>query len=238
MKLDILVIAAHPDDAELAVGGTIIHHVSLGKTVGVVDLTRGEMGTRGTSELREQEAAKAAGILGLTTRENLGLKDMFFQNSPPDQLKVVRAIRKYQPQIVITSAITDRHPDHGRASQLVSDACFIAGLRKVNTQLEGSDQKEWRPEVVYHYIQDRYIKPDFVMDISAYWDTKMEAIKAFESQFYNPESEEPETYISSPEFLDRLKSRAIELGRSIGVQYAEGFTTERFLGVKNLFDLQ
>jgi len=206
--------------------------------VGLVDLTRGELGTRGSAEIRERESARSAEILGLAVRENIGLPDGFFQNTQTHQLKVIESIRKYQPEIIITNAYHDRHPDHGRASELVEASSFLAGLRKVETWSDGLLQEEWRPRLVLHFIQDRYIQPDFVVDVTAHWDKKIESIKAFESQFYNPEWEdEPQTYISSPEFIQVIEARAREFGKSIGVKYAEGFTSKKILGVGSLFDL-
>ncbi|GHN02820.1 bacillithiol biosynthesis deacetylase BshB1 [Cytophagales bacterium WSM2-2] len=237
MKLDILVLAAHPDDAEISCGGTIVKHISTGKKVGVVDLTRGELGTRGTPEIRDQEAAASARVLGLSVRENLGLRDGFFKNSEEGQLKVVTAIRKFQPEIVLTNAVHDRHPDHGRASDLVYEATFLAGLVKVQTQSEGKSQVAWRPKAVYHFIQSQYIEPDFVVDVSDFWDKKIESLRAYKSQFYDPNSNEPETFISNPGFMKLIEARGHELGYAIGAKYGEGFTLRRYLGVKNLFDL-
>lgn len=233
-KLDVLVIAAHPDDAELGCGGTLAKHVSLGRRVGVVDLTRGELGTRGTPEIRDAEAAAAAGILGLFVRENLNLPDGFFQNSREYQLPIVAAVRRHQPTIVITNAPSDRHPDHGRAAQLVFDACFLAGLEKV--VVPGNNARAWRPKAIYHFIQSNYLQPDFVVDISGFWDIKMAAIKAFKTQFYDPQSAEPTTFISTPAFLKLLESRAIEFGHSIGAAHGEGFIKHQQLGVQSLFD--
>lgn len=238
MKLDILAFAAHPDDVELGCSGTLIAHIAAGKKVGIVDLTRGELGTRGTAELRVKEAEEASRIMGLAVRENLEFADGFFQNDKIHQLKVVEKIRQYQPEIVLMNAVHDRHPDHGRGSQLVSESCFLAGLRMVETKgPQGEPQTAWRPKVVYHFIQDRYIKPDLVVDVTPFWDKKMETIRAFKSQFYNPDDSSPNTYISSPEFLGFIESRAKEYGHAIGVTYGEGFTVERLVGVKNLFDL-
>lgn len=237
MKLDILVLAAHPDDAEISCGGTIAKHIASGKKVGVVDLTRGELGTRGTAEIRDQEAAASSKVLGLSIRENLGLRDGFFQNSEEDQLKVVAAIRKYQPEIVLTNAIHDRHPDHGRASELVYQSTFLSGLIKVETKLDGKVQSPWRPKAVYHFIQSLYIQPDFVVDVSEFWEKKIEALRAFKSQFYDPNSNEPETFISNPGFMKLIDSRGQELGYTIGAKYGEGFTVRRHVGVKDLFDL-
>jgi bacillithiol biosynthesis deacetylase BshB1 len=237
MKLDILVLAAHPDDAEISCGGTIAKHIALGKKVGVVDLTRGELGTRGSAEIRDQEAAVSSKVLGLSARENLGLRDGFFQNSEEDQLKVVRAIRKYQPEIVLTNAVHDRHPDHGRAAELVYQSTFLSGLTKVETRLDGKTQSAWRAKALYHFIQSLYIEPDFVVDVSEFWDKKIEALRAFKSQFYDPNSNEPETFISNPGFMKLIDSRGQELGYNIGAKYGEGFTVKRHVGVNNLFDL-
>jgi len=237
MKLDILVMAAHPDDAELGAGGIILAHVAMGKKVGVVDFTEGELGTRGTAETRKIEAENASKILMLSARENLKLADGFFKNDKESQLKLIAVIRKYQPEIVIANAVTDRHIDHGKGSDLASDACFLSGLRKIETYLDGEKQEIWRPKVVYHYIQDRYITPDFIFDITPYWDKKMEAIKAFNTQFHNPNLNEPQTTLSSPDFIHFLEGRARDLGRTIGTIFGEGFSIERQIGIKNLFDL-
>jgi bacillithiol biosynthesis deacetylase BshB1 len=237
MKLDILVIAAHPDDAELGCSGTIAAQVAKGYKVGIVDLTQGELGTRGTPETRLQEASDAAKILGLSARENLGFKDIYFKDDEFHQMELIKVIRKYQPEIVLANAVTDRHPDHGKGSSLASNACFMSGLRKIETQWNGALQQAWRPKFVYHYIQNNYIQPDFIVDISAYWDVKVSSILAFKSQFYDPESKEPASFISSPEFLPFIESRARELGHRIMATYGEGFTVERCLGVSDLFDL-
>jgi len=239
MKLDILAIAAHPDDAELGCGGTIAKHTSLGYKVGIVDLTRGELGTRGTPETRQKEASDSAKILGVSVRENLGLPDGFFQNNSESQLAVIRAIRTYQPRIILANAIYDRHIDHGKGASLAYDASFLSGLVKIETvNAEGKKQAPWRPEAVYHYVQSQFITPDFVIDISAEWQTKMSAVKAFTSQFFNPDSKEPETYISKPGFLRMLEARAVEYGHAIGATHGEGFTAKRFIGVDNLFNLK
>lgn len=238
MKLDILVLSAHPDDAEISCGGTIAKHVSLGHKVGIVDLTRGELGTRGTPETRAQEAAEGARILGVEIRENLGFRDGFFQNDPEHQLLLIQAIRKFQPEIVLANAIYDRHVDHGRAATLGYDACFLAGLVKIDTaDANGLRQKPWRPRAVYHYIQSNFIEPSFIVDISDFMDVKMQAIRAFKTQFYDPQSNEPETYISNPGFLKMLEARATEFGHAIGTKFGEGFTVRRYPGVKSLFDL-
>jgi N-acetylglucosamine malate deacetylase 1 len=238
MKLDILVFAAHPDDAELGCSGTILSEISKGKKVGIVDLTRGELGTRGTPEIRKEESDAATKIMGLHARENLGFRDGFFRNDESHQLKIVEMIRKYQPEIVLANAVEDRHPDHGKGASVVLDACFISGLRMVETQNDGKIQKEWRPKFVYQYIQDRYIKPDFVVDVSDFWDLKEAAIRAFKSQFFDPNSSEPKSYISDPKFLKFIEARSREMGHSIGVKYGEGFTKTRMLGIKSLTDLQ
>jgi N-acetylglucosamine malate deacetylase 1 len=237
LKLDILAIAAHPDDVELTCAGTLLVHAALGKKTGVVDLTEGELGTRGSAEIRREEAAAAADILGLSVRENMRFADGFFQNDPAHQRALIAVIRKYRPEIVLANAIDDRHPDHGRGAKLISDACFLSGLRKVETHFNNTPQEAWRPRAVYHVIQDRFIRPDFVVDITPFWETKLAAIKAYRTQFFDPASQEPVTYISTPDFLDFLSARAQELGHSIGVKYGEGFTKDRQLGVRNLFDL-
>lgn len=239
MKLDILAITAHPDDVELCCAGTLLAQMALGKKVGIVDLTRGELGTRGTPEGRIQEAANAAAVLNIKIRDNVGLADGFFQNIESQQKAIIPYIRKYQPDIVITNAIDDRHPDHGRGAQLVADSCFYSGLRMIETfDEQGNKQEAWRPRLVFHAIQDRYIKPDFVVDITTFHEQKIEAIRAFKSQFFNSEydvnSNEPQSYISSPAFLEFIIARAEEMGHAIGVKYGEGFTTRRMLGVQDL----
>ena len=237
MKLDILAFGAHPDDVELGCSGTIAKEISLGKKVGIIDLTRGELGTRGSVEIRNLEAAKASKILGISARENLDMRDGFFVNDEEHQMKIIKMIRKYQPEIVLCNAIDDRHIDHGKGSKLVSDACFLSGLRMIETDLDGKNQETWRPKVVYHYIQWKNLEPDFVVDISNFIEVKMESILAYSSQFYNPNTNEPESPISSKNFLDSVKYRAQDLGRITGVEYAEGFTTERYLAVNSLTDL-
>jgi bacillithiol biosynthesis deacetylase BshB1 len=239
IKLDILVLPVHPDDAELGCAGTILKHIAGGKKVGIADLTRGELGTRGSAEIREQEAAESGRILGLSARENIGIADGFFENTKEDQLKVIETIRKYQPEIIITNAYHDRHPDHGRANELVEASAFLSGLRKIETYFNGELQQAWRPGLVLHFIQDNYIKPDILVDVTDYWDKKIESILAYGSQFYNPEWEdEPQTYISSPEFIQVIEARAREFGKSIQVKFAEGFTSRKILGVDSLFDLR
>jgi bacillithiol biosynthesis deacetylase BshB1 len=237
IKLDILAFGAHPDDVDLSCSGTLLKQIKLGYTAGIIDLTQGELGTRGSAELRLKEAAKAASILGVSLRENLSMADGFFQNDKEHQLQIIKKIRQYKPRVVLCNAVSDRHPDHGRASQLVSEACFYSGLRKIETFQDGKLQESWRPSAVYHYIQDRYIKPDFVIDVSPFVDTKMEAIKAFSSQFYDANSKEPESPISSKNFLDFVKSKMMAFGRDINVEYAEGFTCERTIGITDLFQL-
>lgn len=237
MKLDILVLAAHPDDAELGCGGTLAKHVALGHAVGVIDFTRGELGTRGTIDTRDKEAKDSAAILGLAVRENLNLKDGFFQNDEIHQREVIRVIRKYRPEIVLANAIYDRHPDHGKGAGLSFDACFYSGLNKISTLDAGVAQQAWRPKHLYHFIQSQFIQPDFIVDVSDFWETKMKAIRAFKTQFYDAQSQEPETYISNPAFMDLLEARGHELGHAIGTRYGEGFTVRRVAGVDNLFSL-
>jgi bacillithiol biosynthesis deacetylase BshB1 len=237
MKLDILAFGAHPDDVELGCSGTLAKEISLGKKVGIVDLTRGELGTRGSVTIRNEEARKAAELLGIVIRENLDMRDGFFVNDEKHQLEVIKMIRKYRPKIVICNAIDDRHIDHGKGSKLVSDACFLSGLRKIETTVEGKLQEPWRPKSVYHYIQWKNIEPDFVVDISAFIKAKKAAILAYSSQFYDPNSNEPETPIATKTFLESIHYRSQDLGRLVGVEYAEGFTVERYLAVNSLGDL-
>ena len=238
MKLDILAFGAHPDDVELGCAGTILKEVSLGKKVGIVDLTRGELGTRGSAEIRDQEATAAAKILGVSVRENLQMRDGFFVNDEKHQLEIIKMIRKYQPEIVLCNAIDDRHIDHAKGSKLVSDACFLSGLIKIETELEGQKQLAWRPKVVYHYLQWKNIEPDFVVDITGFNDQKIASILAYRTQFYDPESDEPESPITSKNFLESISYRSRDLGRLTGVEYAEGFTVERYLAVNSLGDLR
>lgn len=237
MKLDILVFAAHPDDAELACGGTILSQIAKGYKVGIIDLTRGELGTRGSAEIRANEAVAAAKVLKISVRENLGFADGFFVDDKEHQLEIVKKIRQYQPEIVLANAVSDRHPDHGRASKLVSNATFIAGLARVPSELYGKIQQPWRPKNIYHYIQSNHIKPDFVVDISEFFDQKMEAIRAFASQFYDPNNKDPNTFISSPEFMNFLGARSAEMGQPVGFKHGEGFTIEKIMGVKDMFHL-
>lgn len=238
MQLDILAFGAHPDDVELSCGGTLLSHIAQGKTAGIIDLTRGELGTRGSVALRHEEATEAARILGVSARDNLGFADGFFANDPQHQLAVIRSIRQYRPEVVLTNATDDRHPDHGRACQLVTDSCFLAGLSRIVTyNAQGQIQKPHRPQSIYHCIQDRLLIPDFVVDVTPFFERKMEAVLAFKSQFYNPESAEPNTYIAEPSFLERVRNRHIDFGRPVGFQYAEGFKLARYAGVKNLFHL-
>lgn len=233
MKVDILAIGAHPDDVELGCGGTLYKLIKSGKSVAIVDLTKGELGTRGTDETRKIEASEASKILGISYRENLGMKDGFFQNDEEHQLQVVKIIRKYRPEILFCNAIEDRHPDHGKGSKLVSDACFLAGLRKIETIYEDENQEIWRPKQVFHYIQWKDLAPDFVVDISQEMDKKIEACLAYKTQFYDPNSKEPITPIATKDFLESLTYRAQNLGRLSGVDFAEGFTTEKLLAFKN-----
>ncbi|RRQ48566.1 bacillithiol biosynthesis deacetylase BshB1 [Maribacter algicola] len=237
MKLDILVFGAHPDDAELGAGGTIAKEIALGKKIGIIDLTRGELGTRGSAEIRDKEAENSKNILGVAVRENLGFRDGFFVNDEKHQLEVIKMIRKYQPNIVLCNAVNDRHIDHAKGSELVSHACFLSGLVKIATKVDGKQQEKWRPKLVYHYIQWKNLTPDFAVDISQFIEKKTEAILAYSSQFHDPNSKEPETPISSKTFIESVRYRAQDLGRLIGVDYAEGFTVERMMAVDSLDSL-
>ena len=238
MKVDILAFGAHPDDVELGCGATIAKEIQGGKTVGIIDLTRGELGTRGSAEIREQEATKAAEIMGVTVRENLGFRDGFFMNDATHQLEIIKMIRKYQPEIVLCNAIDDRHIDHGKGSKLVSDACFLSGLRKIETNIKGTQQTAWRPKLVYHYIQWKNIEPDFVVDVSDFMDKKIDAVMAYSSQFYDPNSNEPVSPIATKNFTESIEYRAKDLGRLVFADYAEGFTVERYVAVNRLTDLK
>ncbi len=226
MKLDVLVFGAHPDDIEMSCGGTIAKMVKEGKKVGIVDLTRGEMGTRGTPEIRDVEGQQAALILGAVVRENLAFRDCFFTEDEAHIAEIARIIRKYQPDIVIANAIHDKHPDHGRGSKLVRNAAHMSGFMKLKTYQDGVLQERWRPKRVFFYIQDMEIKPDFIVDVTEYFDVKMESIRAHKSQFFNPDSDEPETYISTRDFWDSFEYRMRSTGHIVGVKYAEGFTSE------------
>jgi len=233
MKVEVLAIGAHPDDVELGCGGTIAKLISEGKKVAILDLTEGELGTRGTNETRAIEAKNAAEILGISARENLKMKDGFLINSEEYQLRIIKAIRTYQPEIVFCNAVDDRHPDHAKAAKLASDACFLSGLIKIETEESGKKQEKWRPKQVFHYIQWKNLEPDFVIDISGFLDKKIESCLAYKTQFYDPTSTEPTTPISSKSFLDSITYRAQDLGRLADVEHAEGFTTEKTLALKN-----
>jgi len=237
MKLDILALGVHPDDIELSCGGTLLHHVDLGHKVGLLDLTAGELGTRGTAEIRLQEAAKASELIGATLRANLHFEDGFFEYNQENLLEIIKILRLVKPDIILANAIEDRHPDHGRAAKLTADACFYAGLRRIETEWDGEAQEAWRPKVVYHYIQDYNLKADFVMDISTYMERKLEVVMAYKSQFFDPNSREPETPISSKDFMDFLEAKARAYGRAAGFRYGEGFTVNRTIGTRNLFHL-
>jgi N-acetylglucosamine malate deacetylase 1 len=237
-KVDILVFAAHPDDAELACSGIILNQIAQGNMVAIVDLTQGEMGTRGTVEDRFREAQDSSAILGVSYRENLGIEDVYFQINSENRIKVVEKIRKYQPKIVLANAVEDRHPDHGKAALLVKEAIFWSGLTKLVTKDDnGNPQTPHRPDRLYHYIQSNYIEPDVLVDVSEHWDKKIASIRAFKTQFFDPNSNEPETFISSPEFLEFIQARARVFGQRIGVKYAEGLTVDKTIGVKNLMDI-
>lgn len=237
MKLDILAFAAHPDDVELAASGTLMAHIALGKKVGIIDLTRGELGTRGSADLRDKEAELSSKILGIHVRENLRLRDGFFVKDEPTLLRVIEMIRKYKPEIVLANSEFDRHIDHGRGADLVHDACFLSGLIKVETRNNGQIQEAWRPKAVYHYIQDYYTKPDVIFDITPFWELKKDSIKAFSSQFFDPNSTEPQTPISSEDFWHFLDARARQFGRLINTTFAEGFTVKRPIGSNDLTSL-
>ena len=237
MKLDILAFGAHPDDVELGCAGTLAKEISLGKSVGIIDLTQGELGTRGSSAIRHKEATKAKELLGITIRENLKMRDGFFVNDEAHQIQVIQMIRKYKPEIVLCNAVDDRHIDHAKGAKLVSDACFLSGLRKIETSLDGQNQEAWRPKVVYHYIQWKNSTPDFVVDITGFMDVKMKAILAYDSQFYNPDAKEAATPIATKNFLESIQYRSQDLGRLIGTDFAEGFTVERYVAVSSLGSL-
>jgi N-acetylglucosamine malate deacetylase 1 len=238
MKLDILAIGVHPDDVELSCSGTLLRHIKQGKTVGLLDLTKGELGTRGSAQLRTEEAMNAAALMGAKVREQLDLADGFFTQNEADLRKIIAVIRRYQPEIVLCNSVEDRHPDHGRAAKMTSDACFLSGLRRVETfENDGSLQAPWRPKTVYHYIQDRALKPDFVVDISEFVEPKFELIMAYKSQFFDPNNTEPATPISGQGFLDSIRGKDAVYGRYVGVAYAEGFIAGRTVGVQDLFDL-
>lgn len=232
-KLDILAFGVHPDDIELGCSGTILVCVAEGKKVGIIDLTKGELGTRGSAEIRKEEASNAAKVLKVTVRENLEMADGFFQNDESHQRKVIEVIRKYRPEIILCNSIEDRHPDHGRSAELVEDAAFLSGLRKIETFIQVEKQQEWRPKYVFHYIQDRFLQPGFVFDISNFMDEKLKAVMCYKTQFFNPHLNEPETYISSPEFFETVKARAMMLGKRIGVKYAEGYITRKMVGINS-----
>ncbi len=236
-NIDILAFAAHPDDVELSASGTLLKHISMGMKVGIVDLTRGELGTRGDETTRKNEAKNASDILGIHVRENLGMEDGFFEMNSENKLKIIEVIRKYKPRIVLANAIDDRHPDHGRAAKLVAEAAFLSGLPKIVTTSNEVKQEPYRPKAIYHYIQDYYLKPDFVIDVTPFVEKKIESIKAYKTQFFDPESSEPDTPISGEDFFDFIKGRMMQFGRPSGFQFAEGFTTSRTIGVKNLMDL-
>lgn len=238
MKIDILAIGAHPDDIEISCCGTLLHHIALGHKVGILDLTAGELGTRGDGETRLKEAAVASSLLGATLRGNLRLPDAFFEHSKENMLEIIKIIRLFKPEIVLANALSDRHPDHARSAKLTADACYYSGLAKIESEWEEKTQEAWRPKVVYHYIQDYNLVPDFVFDISTFMDKKLEILMAYKSQFYNPNSQEPATPISSKEFMEFIKSKNCTYGRAAGFHYAEAYNVTRYIGVNNLFDLK
>lgn len=233
MKIDVLAFGVHPDDVELSCSGVLMVEKNNGKKTGIIDLTLGELGTRGSAAIRKQEALDAAKILGVDIRENLELADGFFKNDEPSQRRVIEAIRNYKPEVIICNAPEDRHPDHGRSAVLVSDAAFLSGLQKIKTNENGLDQEAWRPKYVLHYIQDRYLKPDFVVDITEVFERKLDAIRAYKTQFHNPGVDGPETYISTPDFLESVVYRYKMFGKMIGVKYAEGFISDKAIGIRN-----
>lgn len=237
MKVDILAFAAHPDDIEISCGGTIRKHIDLGKKIAIVDFTKGELGTRGTAVTRMEESALSSEILGIHDRVNLGFRDGFFVHDESHLLEIVKMVRKYQPEIVLANTPKDRHPDHGRASGIISNACFLSGLMKIKTTLNGEEQERWRPRAVYHYIQDYYMQPDFVVDVTGYEEIKLKALKAFKTQFYDPQSDEPETPISGDDFFEFILARMREYGRPIGAEFAEGFVADRLVGINSFDDL-
>lgn len=238
IKLHVLAIGAHPDDVELGCAGTLLNHIRKGQKAGILDLTQGELGSRGTIETRMQEAADSAIVLGLAMRENLKMSDGFFENNKEHQLKIIEVLRRYRPDIVLANALADRHPDHGRAGRLIADACFLSGLRKITTiDAHGAEQEPWRPKRVFHYVQDRFAEPDFIVDISEAFPLKMQAIRCFRTQFFNEASGDPETYISNPAFMDKIVQRASQLGHRIGTAYGEGFASESSLGIPDLDSL-
>jgi bacillithiol biosynthesis deacetylase BshB1 len=237
MKLDILAIGVHPDDIEISCCGTLLHHISLGHKVGLLDLTAGELGTRGDAETRLKEATNASNMIGAKVRGNLGMQDGFFEYSKENVIEIIRMIRFFKPEIILANAISDRHPDHGRAAKLVADACYYSGLIKIESEWDNTQQEAWRPKAVYHYIQDYNLTPDFVFDISKFMDRKLEILTAYKSQFYNPESKEPATPISSKEFLEFLRAKNCSYGRASGFHYAEAFNVNRPIGLRNLFDI-
>lgn len=240
MKLDILALGVHPDDVELGCSGVLINEIKRGKKAGIIDLTQGELGTRGTIETRYDEATNAAKIIGVSVRENLKMRDGFFKNDEEHQLMLIRAIRKYKPEVVFGNILDDRHPDHGRAGKLIADACFLSGLSKIETcDDNGTQQEKWRPRHVFHYLQDWYHEPDLFFDISDVFEQRMNSIKAYTTQFHTSEQSPlgPQTYISTPDFLDAVVARARLFGKRIGVKYAEGFVTQKKIGVRNLDSL-
>lgn len=237
MKLDVLAFGAHPDDVEMSCGGTLAKLVKEGKKVGIIDLTHGELGSRGSSEIRDKESEHAAKILGVHARENLSFRDVFFLEDEAHTFKVIETLRKYQPEIVLCNAILDRHPDHGKGAKLVRNAVFLSGLIKIKTYFNGEPQKLWRPKRFFHYIQDHNLVPDFIIDITDFYDQKMKSVAAHKSQFYDPKSTEPETYISTPDFWDFFQTRAHNTGHIIGVKYGEGFMAETPLKVNDIMNL-
>ena len=238
MKLDILAFGAHPDDVELSAGATLLKYSEEGKSIGIIDLTKGELGTRGNAEIRYEEAQKAGELLKLKIRKNLNLGDGFFEDTIENKIKIIELIRHYKPELVLANSISDRHPDHGRAAKLVSEACYLSGLKKINTQYESDSQESFRPSMLLHYIQDYYLTPDVILDVSLHGDQKIDLIKCYKSQFYDVHSKEPVTPISGEEFFSYVQGRMLSYGRELGVKYGEGFNISRTLGTKDLFALK
>jgi bacillithiol biosynthesis deacetylase BshB1 len=238
MKLDILAFGAHPDDVEISCGATLLKYAKEGKSIGIIDLTEGELGTRGSAEKRYEEAKKAASFLGLKTRENLKMGDGFIAHSEENKLKIIECIRKYQPELILANSVHDRHPDHAKGAKLVAEASFLSGLRKIETKMDGIPQEAFRPKMLLHYVQDYYLTPDVILDVSETGKEKIKLIKCYDSQFFDPSSKEPKTPISGEEFFDYLEGRMLSLGRELGVKYGEAYTIDRTLGVKDLFSLK
>ena len=238
MKLDILAFGAHPDDVEISSGATLLKYAKEGKSIGIIDLTEGELGTRGSIEKRYEESKKAASFIGLKIRENLNMGDGLIAQTEENKLKIIECIRKYQPELILANSIQDRHPDHAKGAKLVAEASYLSGLRKIETKIDGIPQEAFRAKMLLHYVQDYYLTPDVILDVSETGKEKIELVKCYDSQFYDPSSKEPKTPISGEEFFDYLEGRMLSLGRELGVKYGEAYTIDRTLGIKDLFSLQ